>query len=278
MRNVEVNIKITNVPGSVRAKGPTFATAISAGLPSLPSLLGDPSSIFAVRRADDDELEEGMHRIIPELKSDLESWELDPYGSGDLTDAAGLVIYDVRQELADIEETLRAEASKRYTGQANYTRVYDLGRDFLDCANALLVYDPDARIKPKKKLTSMFGGDDWLRWIPPIYKTQIVTIRNLATVAKTDSELLLRFEYYFKRPSGLSVHGRALEYADRQENAWKIRTNRFSALRGLSPPFRGKQIPQVHRDLQIALNAGAFGSAPFECDCEWQKLQNTLPL
>lgn len=40
-----------------------------------------------------------------------------------------------------------------------------------------------------------------------------------------------------------------------------MRTDRFGALRGLYPPFQGKLPPQVHRNLQVALNARAYVSA-----------------
>jgi hypothetical protein len=91
--------------------------------------------------------------------------------------------------------------------------------------------------------------------MPPIHRQPLVDIRKTEVVERNEKTLLLRFEYYFCRPSGLSVHGRALEFAELEQGYWKIRRDRFSALRGGAPPFHGKQLPQVYLALQTAVDA-----------------------
>lgn len=174
-----------------------------------------------------------------------------------------LVAFDVYRNLDDIEGMLRDAANKRFGRPNEPSLLSDLGIDYMDAINDIAVYDPDARIPLIFKLEEIFDGADWRLWIPTSVPS-VVDIRNVEIVGHGSDvghgidEALFRFEYYFSKPGGLSVHERGLEYADLKCDRWVVRQDRYSALRGIDPPFKGLQLPQVYHSLQSALDRGCY--------------------
>lgn len=234
------------------ATGPTLATAIGSELPNLSVALGSPFEVFGVRPGATEKLDAGNHRMSVSVGKGLDDWDLNPYRVSHAPIPMALELYDVKRELQRVKAALDEAVADC---DCDYSTVFNLRDTYGDSLDKLLVYDPDAKIKRKQKLDEVCR--DFRS--PPIYEPSPVTIRRLAVVERGDAELLLRFEYYFTKPSVMSVHGRAIEFADRIGPDWRIRTGRLSALRGVFPPFTGIQLPQVHHDLQVALNAAPYG-------------------
>lgn len=257
MNYLHGEIDVINGPQNVPAYGPTLPIAIAHAMPNLASELGNAEMVLGIRPRSDFEPTTEVFPLVIKPYKNFEEREDNRYQTKEVPIYDELVAFDVYRELDEIEGMLRDAANKRFGRPNEPSRLPDLGIDFMDAINDIVVYDPDARIPLILKLEEIFDGADWRIWVPTSVPS-VVDIRNVEIVGHGIDEALFRFEYYFSKPGGLSVHERGLEYADLKDNCWVVRQDRYSALRGIDPPFKGLQLPQVYHSLQAALNKGCY--------------------
>ena len=255
MDHASVKIHVINHEITKEMAAPTIPIAIAHCLPGFSMGVGSSRTILGIRPYG--ELGRSYHGygLVIDADDDSINDPLGRYKTRRVEIPEDIEAFDVWEELNDVEGGLRYFAQDKIDDPKFHQGIIDRGIEYVEAVNQVLLYDPKAKIDLSEALEEIFDGADWGPWMRSLpVAAPVVDIRNVEIVEREEETILLRFEYYFTGPGGLSVHDRELEFADLRRGKWKIRRNRFSALRGLHPPFNGWQLPQVFSDLQRAID------------------------
>ncbi|WP_426122770.1 hypothetical protein [Pararhizobium sp. PWRC1-1] len=254
----QADICIPDVSIAREIYGPTLPIALAHELPLLAFKLGKPNRVLGIRPPPEPGVTSDGFRMLIKPNEPPEHRERSYYETREADIADEMEVFDVHEELEAAEILLREAAHNRLFALRHCSRLTEAGSKYMDAINDVLIYDPGAQIPLEENLEDIFRGVDWRGLMPPMWTIPVVDIRNVEIVDRGDDEVLLRFEYYFDNPGGQSVHGRALEFVDIDDDHWRVRHNQYSALRGVDPPFKGVQLRQVYQSLQTALDTGRY--------------------
>jgi hypothetical protein len=257
MNHASVRIHVINHGLSQEMTAPTIPIAIAHCLPDFSHGVGDSRTILGIRPYGKYRRSYHGYGLVIHADEDTFGDQVGRYKTRRIEVGEDIEAFDVWEELNSIEGGLRYFAQDKIDDPKFHQGIIDRGIAYVEAVNQVLLYDPKAKIELSETLEEIFDGADWGPWMRSLpVAAPVVDVRNVEAVERDEDTMLLRFEYYFAAPGGLSVHERELEFADRTRGGWKIRRGRFSALRGLQPPFNGWQLPQVYSDLQKAMDEG----------------------
>ncbi|TAV21278.1 hypothetical protein ELI36_32560 [Rhizobium ruizarguesonis] len=257
MDDVSIKVHVINHYLDTETTAPTLPIAIAHSVPGFSTGVGSSRTVLGVRPYGASGRSFHGYGLVVEIDDHGEGEPFGRYNTRHVDIPEHLEAFDVWEELNDIEGGLRYFAQDKIDDPNFHQGIIDRGVEYVEAVNQVLIYDPKAKIDLDESLEEIFDGADWAPWMRslPVHAPH-VDIQNVEIVEREQETLLLRFEYYFADPSGLSVHNTELEFVDLVRGRWKVRTGRYSALRGLCPAFNGWQLPQVHSDLQRALDDG----------------------
>lgn len=275
MNNLRFDIAVINDAAYLETEGPTLTIALGQALPSLSAALGNSRTFLGLRSYPSAGRTYGAFGLVPVFDALPDANHLHRYGTRqalpeftDIEDDLLIEAYDVYEEMDEVEGNLRYLAKHHIDNVEHQALIREQSILYHKAVSNVLIYDPKARIDIVENLDEIFDGRDWRHWFDSSRLVHPhVQISKVEIVARADDALLIRFDY-----DDGCVCGRELEFATINNGAYRVRRDRYSALRGFQPVFNGWQLPNVHNSLQGLLDLAEFVDIS---DIDWIALAHT---